>query len=111
MIFFNSPNIMSEIELEIVSPKEVLAKETHVTEIVLPGTKGQLDVLPGHTELISTLKQGEVRYKTTSSSKSYNITGGLFAINNNKASILIDSLIATVTNLDDVRRGKEDRRK
>ena len=98
---------MNTIELEIVTPNETVAKESGVTEIVIPASNGEVDILPDHTEFMTTLNQGEVRFSIGSSTKNYNVTGGLFSINDNKATILADSLLATVTKLDDVRREKK----
>lgn len=102
---------MSEIELEIVTPNKIVAQEKNVTEIILPCSQGEVNILPGHTEFMSTLGQGQITYKIKGNSQSYQITGGLVAINNNKATILVDSLLATVTSLDDARKDKTERSK
>lgn len=92
------------IELEIVSPNKVIAKETGVTEILLPGSLGRLGVLPDHTELMTSLGTGPLSYKKGGSEQTFNISGGLFSIQNNKATILVETLLATVTDIDDARR-------
>lgn len=98
---------MTQIELEIVSPSETVAKESNVSEIIIPAEWGQVDILPQHTEYMTTLRQGELSYKISGEKKTLNITGGLFMISHNKATVLADGLFATVTSLDEVRQKKK----
>jgi len=91
------------LELEILTPNEVLAKETSVDEVVIPAEWGQMDIFPEHTDFITTLTGGELLYRAGGNEKKHNITGGLIAIKDNKATVLVDGLLATVTNIDDAR--------
>ena len=53
---------MAKILLEIVTPdKLLLSKE--VEEVILPGSEGEFGVLPGHCQLLSSLRVGELRYR------------------------------------------------
>ena len=52
----------SKLTLEIVTPDRALIRE-EVDEVVVPGTEGELGVLPGHTPLVSSLKIGELWYR------------------------------------------------
>ena len=52
----------TRLTLEIVTPDRALLSE-EVDEVVVPGTQGELGVLPGHTPLLSTLKIGELWYR------------------------------------------------
>lgn len=97
---------MDQIELEIVSPEKLVAKEEGVLEIILPAFWGQMDVLPGYADFMTTLRQGEIVFRKGAQSQTINITGGLFTISNNKATILVDGLMATVTSIDDARQKK-----
>lgn len=95
------------IDLEIVSPNEVLAKETGVTEIVIPANWGQMDVMPQYADFVTTLSPGELTYKKGGEKRSYNITGGLFTISKDKATVLVDGVMATVTSLEEARSKKK----
>lgn len=94
------------IDLEIVSPNETLAKESGVTEVVIPANWGQMDVMPQYADFVTTLTQGELSYKKGGEKRSYNITGGLFTISKDKATVLVDGIMATVTSLDEARNKK-----
>jgi F-type H+-transporting ATPase subunit epsilon len=48
--------------LEIVTP-EGKAFSDEVSDVVLPGGAGEMDVLPQHSNLVTTLVPGEVRFK------------------------------------------------
>ena len=54
--------IPTKLTLEIVTPDRALIRE-EVDEVVVPGTEGELGILPGHTPLLSTLKIGELWYR------------------------------------------------
>ncbi len=95
------------LELEILTPKEVLAKENKVDEIVIPAAWGQMGVLPMYTDFVTALTPGELTYRVGTNKKSHNITGGLFVVKNGVATILVDGLMATVTQIDDARKKKD----
>src|SRR5689334_8433951 len=52
----------TKLTLEIVTPDRSLLRED-VDEVVVPGSEGELGVLPGHTPLLSSLKIGELWYR------------------------------------------------
>ncbi|MGE0444357.1 MAG: F0F1 ATP synthase subunit epsilon [Vicinamibacterales bacterium] len=52
----------TKLLLEIVTPDRALVRE-EVDEVVVPGSEGELGILPGHTPLLSTLKVGEMWYR------------------------------------------------
>ena len=54
----------ASFELEVATP-EKLVIQVACTEAQIPGTDGELGILPGHAPLLSTLTSGALRYKTT----------------------------------------------
>ena len=52
----------TKLTLEIVTPDRALVNE-QVDEVELPGSDGYFGVLPGHTELLASLKVGELWYR------------------------------------------------
>jgi F-type H+-transporting ATPase subunit epsilon len=50
----------------IVVTRERKIVDTHVDEVILPATDGEIGVLPGHTPLLSTLRIGQLRYRSGS---------------------------------------------
>ena len=55
-------SLPTHLALEVVTPERPLVRET-VDEVTLPGTEGELGVLPGHTPLLTTLKVGVLSYR------------------------------------------------
>ncbi len=49
--------------LDLVTPEKKLITGTVIEEIIVPGNKGQLDILPGHAPLVTTLTSGILRYR------------------------------------------------
>lgn len=55
-------SLPKQLTLEIVTPERPVVRET-VDEVVLPGTEGEIGVLPGHTPLLTTLKVGPLWFR------------------------------------------------
>lgn len=77
--------------LEVVTPiKKVFSGE--VNSVTFPGVDGMFQVLNNHTPLVSTLKKGELVYKSAKGEDSVEITGGVVEVLNNKIIVLADGL-------------------
>lgn len=94
---------MLSLKLEILTPEEVLANEDEVHEIIIPAEWGQMDILPQHADYVTKLARGQLVYRNGENKKSHNIIGGLIAIKDGKATILVEGLLASVTSLDEAR--------
>ena len=55
----------TRIRLTVVSRERKLI-EQEVDEVVVPGSDGEIGVLPGHTPLLTTLRVGPMRYRVGS---------------------------------------------
>jgi F-type H+-transporting ATPase subunit epsilon len=55
----------TKITLTVVTRERKII-DTEVDEVVLPASDGEIGVLPGHTPLLTTLKIGQMRYRTGS---------------------------------------------
>ncbi|NDW12767.1 F0F1 ATP synthase subunit epsilon [Bacteroides sp. 214] len=75
--------------LNISSPaKEIYDGE--VTSITLPGSAGSFNILAGHAPIVSSLKQGTLRYTTSEGKEqSIDIQDGFVEMSNGIASICI----------------------
>ena len=49
--------------LSLVTPQKKLVTDLEIEEVIVPGFKGQLDILPGHAPLMTTLGTGLLRYR------------------------------------------------
>ena len=59
-------DLANKISLTVVTRERRILDE-QVDEVVLPGTDGELGILPGHTPLLAMLRIGELRYRTGNS--------------------------------------------
>jgi F-type H+-transporting ATPase subunit epsilon len=67
------------IKLEIVTPERLVFDET-VDGVTLPGSEGELGVLPHHAPLVSTLGVGELHIRSGGSEDWFAIVGGFVQV-------------------------------
>jgi F-type H+-transporting ATPase subunit epsilon len=77
------------IQLEIVTP-ERLAYADEVDSVQLPGSEGELGVLPHHAPLVSMLGVGELRIRKGGSEESFAIVGGFLQVRPDKVVVMAE---------------------
>jgi len=55
--------------LNLVTPEKKLVTDLEIEEVLVPGYLGQLDILPGHAPLMTTLTTGVLKYRAKGSSQ------------------------------------------
>ena len=75
--------------LQIVTP-EGKAFSDEVNNVVLPGGLGEMDVLPAHSNLVTTLVPGELRYTRDGHSHELAIGAGFAEIQGDHVNVLTD---------------------
>ncbi|HET7030695.1 MAG TPA: F0F1 ATP synthase subunit epsilon [Candidatus Limnocylindrales bacterium] len=95
------------LQLEIVTP-EKLAFQDEVDSVVLPGSEGELGVLPHHAPLISTLGAGELRLRKGGQEESFAIMGGFLQVLPDKVVVMAE--MADMASDIDLERAQEARR-
>ena len=80
---------MSKLILKIVSPQNLEFFE-EVDSVIVPGSEGELGILPGHADLATTLRSGNVRFTKNQNTTDLSIQGGFLEISKNEVSILSD---------------------
>ncbi len=78
------------LTLEIVTP-ERLAYSDEVDSVVLPGTEGELGVLPHHAPLVSMLGVGELRIRKGGAEESFAIAGGFLQVLPDKIVVMAET--------------------
>lgn len=76
-----------KILLEVVTPERKVLSE-RVDIVVAPGTEGEFGVLPNHVPFLSTLKVGELRYRSGSASRHIAIMGGYAEVLPDRVTVL-----------------------
>ena len=95
------------ILLEIVTP-ERLAYSDEVDAVVLPGSEGEMGVLPHHAPLVSTLGVGELRFRKGGIEESFAIVGGFVQVRPDKVVVMAET--ADMASEIDLERAQEARR-
>ena len=79
------------ISIEIVSPDKLLVSES-VDMVVIPGSEGDIGVLPEHSPMITLLRGGEViLYNGERPTARYFVTGGFAEITGERVTVLADT--------------------
>lgn len=96
------------IRCEIVSQDRIVF-QGDVDMVVLPGTDGEMGILPHHSPLLTTLKYGIIKVKTKARDNFFTVAGGIAEIQPDLVSVLADA----AENVDeiDTARAEEARRR
>ena len=78
------------LHLEIVTP-ERRAFEGDVDEVIVPGSEGEMGILPHHAPLISLLGQGVLRFKRGGEEQEFAIFGGFLQVRPDRVVVLAET--------------------
>jgi F-type H+-transporting ATPase subunit epsilon len=95
------------LQLEIVTP-ERLAYSDEVDAVVLPGSEGELGVLPHHAPLVTMLGIGELRIRKGATEESFAIVGGFLQVRPDKVVVMAET--ADMSSEIDLEKAQEARR-
>jgi F-type H+-transporting ATPase subunit epsilon len=87
---------MADFSLQIVTQQKTVFNQS-VTALTMPGEDGSFGVLAHHAPIIAVLKAGPVEIRVGSTVLKVEIGGGFFEMENNKATLLADSLTGLKT--------------
>jgi F-type H+-transporting ATPase subunit epsilon len=95
------------LQLEIVTPERQVYSDT-VDSVQVPGSEGELGVLPHHAPLVSTLGVGELRFRKDGVEESFAIVGGFLQVRPDKVVVLAET--ADMASEIDLEKAQEARR-
>jgi len=78
------------IRCEIVS-QDRLVYEGDVDIVMVPGSLGEMGILPGHAPLLSSLEMGVIRVKTEDKEEVFTVTGGFIEVQPNIVTVMADA--------------------
>lgn len=79
-------------KLNLVTPYKKIETDLDVSEVIVPGHSGQLDILPGHAPLMTTLETGVVQYTTKDgANKSVSMSWGYCEVSPQSITILAET--------------------
>ncbi len=79
--------------LTVVTPEKKILTDVEVEDVILPGFKGELNILDGHSPLMTTLTSGSVRFKRKGSNttEAISVSWGYCEVVNNVVNILAET--------------------
>jgi F-type H+-transporting ATPase subunit epsilon len=95
------------LHLEIVTPERLAYSDT-VDAVVLPGSEGELGVLPHHAPLVTMLGVGELRIRKGTTEESFAIVGGFLQVRPDKVVVMAEN--ADMASEIDLEKAQEARR-
>ena len=83
------------LKLNFVTPEKSLVVSKELEEIVLPGFKGELDILNGHAPMLTTMEPGILKFKLKGQNvfSKYAISWGYCQISTDSVNVLAENAI------------------
>lgn len=93
--------------LTLVTPEKRVVIDHEISELIVPAYAGQLDILPGHAPLMTTLGVGTLKYRDKGSSEFHEVAIGWGYCEVNPAGVLILAETAETKEQIDVERAQQ----
>jgi F-type H+-transporting ATPase subunit epsilon len=74
--------------VEVLTPDSIIVKGLEADAILIPTVRGQINILPEHTHVVSKLDTGVLTCKTKDGDREFSITTGVCKVLQNKVTIL-----------------------
>lgn len=78
-------------KLSIVTPVRSFLDRVEVEEVFVPAHRGELNLLPGHAPLVTTLGEGVLKYRLKDGEKSVAISWGYVEVTPGEVNILAET--------------------
>lgn len=79
------------LTVEIVTAEKVVQAEDGVEVLIVPGSEGQLAILPSHAPLMTTLDVGELVFRSGNEETSFAVSGGFLEVRNDQVTVLANA--------------------
>jgi F-type H+-transporting ATPase subunit epsilon len=78
----------SAFKLNLYTPKGVVIKNLECNDIVIPTVRGEINILPEHTHILTELSTGVLTAKTPMGTRNFSVTAGLCRVLKDTVTIL-----------------------
>ncbi len=78
----------SAFKLNLYTPKGVVIKDLECNDIVIPTVRGEINILPEHTHILTELSTGILTAKTPMGLRHFSVTAGLCRVLKDTVTIL-----------------------
>ncbi len=79
-----------KVELEVVTPYKAVFHD-FVDDVVIPGQKGQMDILPGHLPLLAALDVGQLTIRGDGKERHFLIDQGYVEVVDDRVTVLTEA--------------------
>ena len=79
------------LSLQIITPERVVFEEEGVDSVTLPGSEGELTVLPSHAPLMTAIRSGALLFRKAGATTDVALSGGFLEVRDDKVIILADT--------------------
>jgi F-type H+-transporting ATPase subunit epsilon len=79
------------LRIQIVTQEGLMFEDAAVDKVVVPGSEGEMGILPNHAALLTTLNFGELRVTKGSAEESFVVYGGIAEVGPDHVTILADT--------------------
>jgi len=79
------------LTVEIVTAEKIVQVEDDVEVLIVPGSEGQLAILPSHAPLMTTLNVGELVFRSKDDETNFAVAGGFLEIRDNHVIVLANA--------------------
>ncbi len=83
-------NSVEQIQLKVIAPDRILV-DSMVDSVYLPGTEGEMGIMPEHMNLLTAMNMGEVLYTINGEDTYIVIDGGFVQVKNNEVILLVEN--------------------
>lgn len=77
------------LSLKVISPERI-EFEGEVDSVLVPGTKGQFEILNDHAPIISSLGIGDIVIGTREGKKTLHVSGGFVQVKRNEVNLCVE---------------------
>lgn len=79
---------MAAFKLNLYTPKGVIVKDLECNDIVIPTVRGDINILPDHTHILTELGTGILTARTETGTRHFSVTAGLCRVLKDTVTIL-----------------------
>ena len=79
------------IHVDVVTPTRKLVEGAKVSELRLPSSEGELQVLPGHTELLTLLGTGILAFNQGGKERKFSVSLGFAEVRDDRVLVLAET--------------------
>lgn len=81
------------MHLRVITPQREVLK-TEIDHVILPSVWGEIDILPGHAQLVSLLEEGVVAFFRNGTTQKIKIGNGSVEVANDNVCVLVSEATA-----------------